>query len=145
VANPLVVQGTLNRILASVVWQNFPALNVTAPFLNREAIRLALDGETTRFLPTLTGAVTSPEPYMMTTITINLLKSQNLASLYKAQMELQSVLGDCVVRPDVTTLTPYDFVNCAIQSVREQAYSGEDAGFAVTIRGYYLINSSLYN
>ena len=144
-ANPLVVQGTLNRILASVVWQNFPALNVTAPFLNREAIRLALDGETTRFLPTLTGAVTSPEPYMMTTITINLLKSQNLASLYKAQMELQSVLGDCVVRPDVTTLTPYDFVNCAIQSVREQAYSGEDAGFAVTIRGYYLINSSLYN
>lgn len=144
-ANPLVVQGTLNRILASVVWQNFPALNVTAPFLNREAIRLALDGESTRFLPSLTGAVTSAEPYMMVTLTINLLKSQNLAALYKAQMELQSVLGDCVVRPDVTTLPPYDFTNCAIQSVREQAYSGEDAGFAVTVRGYYLINSSLFN
>jgi hypothetical protein len=142
--NPLVQQGTLNRILGSVVWQNYPALNVTAPFLNREGIRLALDGDATRFLPTLTGAVTSPEPYQMITLTINLLKTQGLAGLYKSQMELATVLGDCVVRPDTKVLPPYDLINCALESVRELAFSGEDAGFSVTVRGYYSINSSLF-
>ena len=143
-ANPLVDQGTLNRLKGSVVWQNFSALNVTAPFLNREGIRLALDGDATRFLPTLTGAVTSPEPYQMVTLTINLLKTQGLAAQYKRQMETQTVLGDCVVRPDTIALPPYDLVNCALESVRELSFSGEDAGFSVTVRGYYNINSSLY-
>jgi hypothetical protein len=142
--NPLVQQGSLNRIIASVVWQSFPALNVTAPFLNREGIRLALDGDATRFLPTMTGAVTSPEPYQMVTLTINLVKSQGLASQYKSQMETQTVLGDCVVRPDTKGLPPYDLVNCALEGVRELSFSGEDAGFSVTVRGYYSINSSLF-
>lgn len=144
-SNPLVAQGVLNRVLASVIWQGFPQLNVIASFLNREGIRLALDGDATRFLPTMTGAVTSPEPYQMVTLTINLLKTQPLAALYKAQMEDQTVLGDCVVRPDSITLTPYDLVNCALESVREQSYSGEDAGWSVTVRGYYIVNASLFN
>jgi hypothetical protein len=143
--NPLIDQGTLNRIIASVSWTSFPSLNVTAPFLNKAAIRLALDGESTLFLPTLTGAVTSPEPYMMITATINLLKTQGLAAQYKAQMELQSKIGDGVVRPDTTILPPYDIVNCAIQTVREMDYGGGDAGWAVTVRGYYNINSSLFS
>lgn len=143
-ANPLVDQGTLNRVIGSIVWQNFSSLNVTAPFLNREGIRLALDGDATRFLPTMTGAVTSPEPYQMVTLTINLLKTQGLAAQYKRQMETQTVLGDCVVRPDTKALPPYDLVNCALESVRELSFSGEDAGFSVTVRGYYNINSSLF-
>ena len=144
-ANPLVDQGFLNRVIASVSITNFPNLNVTAPFLNREAIRLALDGESTVFLPTLTGAVTSEEPYMMCTVAINLLKTQTLSGQYKAQMELQSTIGDIVVRPDSTILPPYDLVNCAIGGVREQSYAGNDAGWVVTLRGYYLINSGLFN
>ncbi len=144
-ANPLVDQGTLNRLKASVVWQNYPSLNVTAPFLNREAIRLALDGEATQFLPTMTGAVTSGQPYMMITLTINLLKTQSLSGQYKAQLELASAIGNCTVRPDTTAHPPYDLVNCAIEGVRELTFSGEDAGWAVTIRGYYLINSSLWS
>lgn len=145
-ANPLVQQGSLNRLVASVSWQQFPALNVTPPFLNREAIRLALDGNATVFLPTVTGAVTSPEPYMMVTLTINLLKTQSLSALYKAQMETNTLLGVCVVRPDVVSggLPPYDLLNMAIEGVREQDYSGGDAGWAVTCRGYYAINADLY-
>lgn len=144
-ANPLVQYGSLNRLIASLSWQTFPALAVTASFLNREGIRLALDGEATRFLPAMAGAVTSPEPYQMITLTVNLLKTQTLAAQYKAQMENTCLLGNGVVRPDSTVLPPYDVVNCAIEGVREQAYSGEDAGWALTIRGYYLINNALWN
>jgi hypothetical protein len=143
-ANPLVTLGSLNRLVASVTWNSFPELNVTASFLNREGIRLALDGETTRFLPALAGAVTSPEPYQMVTLTINLLKTQGLGYLYKRQMETQSTLGNGVVRSDVLTFPAYDVVNMAIESVRELTFSGEDAGFTVVCRGYYLINSSLW-
>lgn len=156
--NPLVSQGTLNRLSASVSWVSFPNLNVTAPFLNRDGISLALDGDATRFLPAMTGAVTSPEPYQMVTLTINLLKTQFLAPQYKAQMETSTLLGNCTVRPDVPVISsilgqvtgigglpPYDLVNMAIESVREQRYAGEDAGWTIVTRGYYLINSSLFN
>jgi hypothetical protein len=143
-SNPLISVGSLNRLVASVSWQNFSALNVTASFLNREGIRLALDGEATRMLPAMAGAVTSPEPYQMATITINLLKTQSLANLYKKQMELSTLLGNCTVRPDTTVLMPYDFTNAAIEGVREQNYSGEDAGYVVTIRATYNINSALW-
>ena len=87
-ANPLVAQGTLNRILGSVVWPSFSALNVTSSFLGKQGIRLALEGESTLFIPTMTGAVTSPEPYMMIGLTINLLKTQSLAAQYKSQLKL---------------------------------------------------------
>jgi hypothetical protein len=143
-ANPQVAQGTLNRLVASVTWTSFPALNVTPSFLNRDGIRLALDGEATRFLPTMAGAVTSPEPYQMVTLVLNLLKTQGLAALYKAQQESSCLLGSCVVRPDATTLPTYNLQNMAIEGIRELAFSGEDAGFSVTTRGYYLINSLLW-
>ena len=143
--NPLIVQGTLNRLIGSVVWTSVPDLNVTAPYLGKEGIRLALEGESTVFLPTMTGAVTSQEPYLMIGLTLHLLKTQPLANAYKRQMESNAQLGDGTVRPDSVTLDPYPIVNCAIQSVRELNFSGDDAGFAVTIRGYYWINSGLWN
>jgi len=144
VANPLIQLGTLNRLVASVVWQAFPQLNVIASFLNREGIRLALDGNATAFLPAMTGAVTSPEPYQMVTLTIHLLKTQFLAPLYKQQMEQSTLLGDCVVRPDSTTFPPYDLTNMAIEGVRELNLSGEDAGWAVVTRGTYYVNANLW-
>jgi hypothetical protein len=145
-ANPLVAQGSLNRVRASVSWPNFPELNITAPYLGADGIRLALEGESTVFLPTMTGAVTSPQPYMMISLTTNLIKTQALADAYKAQMESNALLGDGVVRPDVSSgLSPYPVTNCAIESVRELAFNGSDAGFVVTIKGYYLVNSSLFD
>jgi len=144
-ANPLISQGSLNRLRASVVWNSFPSLNVTASYLGKEGISLALDGMATTFINTLVGAVTSPEPYQMVTLVLNLLKTQSLAGLYKAQQEENCLLGNGVVRPDSIALPAYDITNCAIESVRDLKFSGEDAAYAVTIKGYYIINSVLYD
>ena len=57
--NPLIPQGTVNRLRGSVIWNDFPQLNVTAPYLGTDGIGFSLDGESTVFLPTMTGAVTS--------------------------------------------------------------------------------------
>jgi hypothetical protein len=143
--NPLIAQGTLNRLRGSVVWANFPTLNVTAPFLNKEGIRLALDGEATTFIQTITGAVTSPEPYQMITLTMNILKTNGLAALYQAQMQNSTLLGNGTVITDTNALPVFPLINCAIESVRELSFAGEDAGFAVVVRGYWIVNNALWN
>ncbi len=143
-ANPLISQGTLNRLRGTVTWTDFPELNVSAPFLGKEAMRLSLEGEATTFIDTLTGSVTSPEPYMAVSLTLNLLKTQRLSDLYKRKMETSALLGSGTVRGDSAILSPYDLINCGIQAIRELNFSGDDAGFVVSIKGYYNINNALW-
>lgn len=144
--NPNIPQGTLNRLFTSLTVQQFPNLNVTASFLNKDMIRVSFDGEATTFLPTATGAVTSGEPFQMITVTVHLLKTQQLSQLYEQQRQTKSAIGDITVRGDVQGggLQPYDFTNCAIQGVRELPFDGQDAGYVVTIRGYQLINNAMW-
>lgn len=144
-ANPFIPQGTLNRLRGSILWATFPALNITAPFLGRDGISLALEGNSTDFIDTMTGAVTSPTPYMKATITINLLRSQALANLYKQQMETNTLMGDLTLRFDAATMQPYGITNTALQTVREMRINGEDSGWIIIAGGYYNINQALYN
>lgn len=143
--SPNTPQGTLNRLRASVVWTLVPQLNVGADHLGKAGLSLTFEGEFTTFVDTMTGAVTSPEPYVRCMVGINLLKSQNLANLYKQQMELNTLLGGCTIRPDVTTMGPWALINCGIASVRELSFAGLDAAFMVSIRGYYIINAAQWS
>ena len=146
--NPLISQGSLNRLRASIVWPSNASLNVTASFLARRGISLALDGESTLFINTMTGAVASPEPYMMITCTIHLIRTQQLCSLYKQAMEANALIGQGTIRPDVppgSGLAPYEVVNCAIQAINEMSFAGDDADFSVRIRGYYLVNANMWD
>jgi hypothetical protein len=144
--NPLTEQGILNRILGSVTWANFPGLNVTAPFLDKDGITLRKEGEASLQHGTMTGIVQSPEPYMPISVVIALLKTQQLSDLYKSQMENNSVLGPGTVYPDVSTgLTPYALYNMSIQSVGELIMNGTTPIFAVTCRGYWPVNNALFS
>ena len=138
-------QGTLNRLRASVTWNDFPALNVTASFLGADGLTLDPDGDATTFINTLTGAVTSPEPYIMVNIEMHLLRTQGLAGQYKAQWEQNSQLGNGVVRLDSSALPPFNVVNCAIMRVQALKADGKDAGYVVRVRGYYQVNQNLYD
>lgn len=144
-AQLIVSQGTINRLRASVIIPGFPALNVTAPYTGKGGIKIAFDGKAVVYINAMTGAVTSPEPYLKTTVTMNLLMSQALANAYKAQIELLALLGDITVRPAVTTLTPYQFSNCSIEDAPPLDFSGESADYNVVLGGYYIINSALWN
>lgn len=143
--NPLIDQGTLNRLKASVTWDNFPNLNVSASYLGREGIRLALQGVASKAIETMTGLVQSPEAYQLCEIRMNLIKAQPLADAYKAQQELNSLLGNCTVRPDASPLSPYPILNCSIMNVEPLDFSGESEAYRVICSGYYLINSSLWD
>lgn len=142
--NPLVNQGVLNRLKGSVIWNDFPQLNVTAAYLGAEGIRLALEGDAVEYINTMTGAVTSPQPYRLCMLTMSLLKTQQLADLYKRKEEQSALLGVGTVRGDSSPLSPYQLVNCAILGVSELNFAGQDPGYQVRCRGYYLINSDLW-
>lgn len=144
-ANPLIDQGSLNRLRASVLWNDLPILNVTAPFLGPEGISLTLEGEATGVLPSLTGVVTSPEPYQLVTFMVHLLKTQALADAYKRQQEANTVLGNCTVRPDSKALSPYLFYNCSIVNVGDLLFNGTNPGYGVSLKGYYVINNDLWD
>lgn len=143
-ANPQVVQGTLNRLLASVVYADFPQLNVTSSYLAREAISIGFDGDTSLLIGTLTSAVTSPEPYIYGTVTMHLLRTQALGNAYKTQVETNTSMGSVTVYPDSTALSPFQLNNCVLQSVQEMPFDGTQASLIIRLRGVYNINSTLF-
>ena len=145
--NPLIDQGILNRIRAAVVWTNFPQLNVTAPFLDRDGVNLRLEGEMSTQHGTMTGVVQSPEPYVAVSVVVALLKTQALAEAYKTQQEDNVVLGPGVVYPDIAIggISQFQLNNMSIQSVGDLLFNGSTPIYAVTLRGYYVVNNSLFN
>ena len=143
-ANPQIQQGTLNRLLASVVYADFTQLNVTSGYLAREAISLSFDGDTSLLIGTLTGAVTSPEPYIFGTVTMHLLRTQALGEAYSEQIRTNTTLGSVTVYPDTQVLQPFQLNNCFLMSIQETAFDGTQAGLVVRLRGVYNINSTLF-
>ena len=143
-ANPQIQQGTLNRLLASVVYADFTQLNVTSGYLAREAISLSFDGDTSLLIGTLTGAVTSPEPYIYGTVTMHLLRTQALGEAYSSQIRTNTTLGSVTVYPDTQVLQPVQLTNCVLMSSQETAFDGTQAGLVVRLRGVYNINSTLF-
>jgi hypothetical protein len=144
-ANPLIAQGTLNRLRASVVFTSFPQLNITSSYLGKAGISMGFEGEYTTFIDTMTGAVTSPEPYVRVMLRINLLKTQALANAYKAQAEQSTLLGDLTVRPDATTLDPYPLINSGFANVGELSFAGGSADWMLSLHCYYNINAALFS
>jgi len=143
-SNPQIQQGTLNRLLASVVYADFTQLNVTSGYLAREAISLSFDGDTSLLIGTLTGAVTSPEPYIYGTVTMHLLRTQALGEAYSSQIRTNTTLGSVTVYPDTQVLQPFQLNNCVLMSIQETAFDGTQAGLVVRLRGVYNINSTLF-
>jgi hypothetical protein len=146
-ANPNISQGTINRLVASIVWDQFPSLNITPSFLAPEGIDMTPEGPITTMLPTMTGLVTSPEPYQMMRLVIHLIRAQALAGAYKTQWESSALIGSGTIRPDVaaSVLPPFIVGNVAITGLNTLNFSGREAGFVVTCTGAYNINSILWD
>jgi len=144
-ASPLVAQGTLNRLRGSITFPLLPQLNITAPFLGEEGINLTPEGDIVETFGTMTGTVQSPAPYQMMVVEVELLKTQSFSDLFKQQLEQFATIGSFVVRPDAATLSPYQIQNGAIVQASPGRLNGKNVGFMVTFRGFYLVNSTLYN
>lgn len=143
-ANPLIAQGSLNKLLANVVYAEFPELNVISSFLTKEGISLSLEGDASLLIGTMTAAVPSPEPYQMCTVTMHILRTQGMGTVYKQQFETNTLMGSVSVIPDTSALEPYELISCVLKSVAPLNMNGTDAGFVVTLQGIYQINADMF-
>jgi hypothetical protein len=142
--NPNINVGYLNRLLGSVIIPDIPALNITPPFLAKDAISWEPQGVATAMLPGLTSAVVSPEPYMLTRVTIHLLKSLALADAWLQQIESDTQLGVVTFRFDSPVINPRSLQNCAITSISPVTANGLDAGLVIGVEGSWNINGQLW-
>ncbi len=142
---PLTQQGLLNRVLTHVVVPGFPQLSVTASFMSKSLAQLTFDGPAVDQIGTATGVVNSPMPYVMAALTVNLLRSQVLSTLYYAQWQSNAVIGAVTVYPDSTVLGPFTLANCSILDIDPGAFDGNDPTTKVSIKGIYFTNSKLWS
>ena len=134
---PFVPQGTLNRVRCAVVCSNFPTLNITAPYMGKSFARISFSGEFTQLLPTATGGVASPEPYVMATISVGLLRTQALAAQWQAQAGLTGAIGPVTIYPDSSTYPNISLDNAVISEIDPGMYDGTDPVVRLTLKGIY--------
>src|SRR5579864_2586586 len=96
-----IAQGQLNRIRAAINWTDpgLHDLNISAPYLGKEGIRMAFEGNATDYFPTMIGAVPSPVPYQICTVTVNLLKTQAFGANYQLRFTTNTIMGDMTIIP----------------------------------------------
>lgn len=143
--NPLVQQGTLNRLRCSVVVSSAATLNITASYMGASFASVAFSEPFSDLIGTATGAVTSPEPYVFGTISVGVLKTQALSAQWVTQAQTTSNLGQVTIYPDSASYPPTTLDNCVIQSIEPAAFDGKDPVVRVTIRGVYYLNSDLWS
>lgn len=142
---PLVPQGTLNRVRVSIVVPSFPNLNITAPYMSKQFATISFQGSFAELIPTATGGVASPEPYMMASITCGLIRPQGLASAWLSQGGTQSSIGQVTIYSDTSAWAPITLQNTVIANIEPGAYDGVDPVVRLMLNGIYQINSDLWN
>ncbi|ARF49838.1 hypothetical protein DSJ_11100 [Pantoea stewartii subsp. stewartii DC283] len=143
--NPMIPVGVLNRVRASIKFTDHSELNVSASYLAKEGVELVFQGNMTDFLPAMTGAVQSPQPYMIMQAKVHLLRSQALGAQYKTQWEANTAIGDAKVYSDSSTFGDFEVMNTAITNVQDMSFAGGEPGVAITITGTYYINSEMWD
>lgn len=143
--NPLTPQGVLNRVRTSIVVPSFPGLNITASFMGKSFAKPEFEGNFVEQIETGTGVVNSPEPFVMCTITVGILRTQPLAAAYMAQFLNNSALGTVTAHADTSAFPPITLVNTVIRHLDPGAWDGTDPVSRLTLRGAFYINANLWN
>jgi len=144
-SNPYLSAGPLNRVRCSVVVTAIPTLNITSRFMGKSFAHIEFEGDFNQQIETATGVVNSPEPYVMATITVSLLRSQGLSAAWLAQAQNTTILGDVTIYSDTSVWPAISLSDVGIKSISPGAFDGTDPVVRLVMRGSYNINSTLWN
>jgi hypothetical protein len=112
--------------------------------MSKGQAHLTYEGDATTQIGTATGVVNSPEPYLMSTLVVNILRTQPVANAWLLQQQSNAVIGNVEAYPDSTSYSPTIMQNCSIQNIDNGPYDGSDPTVRITIRGQVQINSSMW-
>lgn len=142
-SNPRIPQGVINRVRASIDFPDYPALRISASYLTTEGISVDISplGEP---IPSMTGVVSSPQPYTMMTITANLQRSQSLAQQFRNQIEKNTYLNTAKLYSDTSTLGDFTLNDVQIVNLGALPMNGKNADFALQFTGTWYINEDMW-
>jgi hypothetical protein len=143
--NPQIQQGVLNRVKSSVIVPNNTALNIAASYMGKSFVKVDFEGNFVEQIETGTGMVRSPEPYVPTTITVSLLRSQALSATWVAQFQSNSFIGPVNVHPDSSVFPVISVTDVVIRHVDPGAFDGADPIVRLTLRGTVNINDQMWS
>lgn len=144
-ANPYLIAGPLNRVRCHVVISATPTLNIQSSYMGKSFAHIEFEGDFVQQIEVGTGVVNSPEPYVMASITVGLLRSQPLAASWLSQAQDTGVLGDVTIHSDTSAFPAITLNDTAIRSITPGAYDGTDPVVRLTLRGTFNINSALWS
>ena len=144
-ANPYLIAGPLNRVRCHVVVSATPTLNIQAQNMGKSFAHIEFEGDFVHQIETGTGVVNSPEPYVMASITVGLLRSQTLSSAWLTQAQDTGVLGDVTIHSDTSAFPAITLNDTSIRTISPGAYDGTDPVVRLTLRGTFNINSDLWS
>ncbi len=141
-------QGTLNLIRCSIIIPSYTNLSITPEYMSHEMAGITFDGPAVEQYDTGTGLVNSPQPYVKTTLSLTILKTQSLSAAWFAQFQKQCILGTVVVHPDVDTASGWPTIKihtAALMHPQPGRFNGKEPGVVLTISGKVNANSDLFN
>jgi hypothetical protein len=137
-------QGTLNRVRASFTFEDFPGLNITAPFLHKDApITLTRNGDIVTTIETLLGRVSDPQPYQTVMVSVTLNRAMSLANDFETQLQDKSVLGNGTLKSDATAFQAMKLINITIKSLGDIRLASGDVAYKIDFEATYEINNFL--
>jgi hypothetical protein len=143
-ANPIISQGTLNRLLTQITFGSYPALNIASYNMGKSFATLSFSDPFTTQIDTATGIVNSPEPYVKATISVGILRTQSLAAAWLAQVASNSIIGSATAYSDTVTFPAITLNNVSILGLDPGAYDGNTPVTQLTLTGLYYPNASLW-
>lgn len=136
--------GNLNKAQVAVRFSDFPLLNITAEALGDGMVTVSSSGEITPMLPTATGLVASPSPFVQHTVSFSVVKTNPLAQLILDTIRRNSMLGSIEITTDATTLSKQTYENAVFQTFDTFTFNGKEPAIGFTIGCYEETNSEMF-
>jgi hypothetical protein len=143
--NPKIAQGSLNRVRCSIVIPGYPALNISSSYMGKNFASINFEGNFDEQIETGTGVVTSPEPYVMATVTVDLLRTQALAYNWLNQATTLSDLGPISIFSDTSAFPEIDLDTTVIRNCEPGVFDGKNPVVRLTLRGVLYANNNLWS
>ncbi len=142
--NPMVPQGTLNRVRASVIVPNYSSLNINSSHMSKKFVTVTFDEDFADQPETAVGIVNSPKPYVMATVNVGILRTQALAASWLAQAQQDTQIGRVIVHSDTNAFPQIHVHNCSLLKSEPGPYDGMDPTVDLTIRGVFYPNNYVW-
>ncbi len=143
--NPLVAQGTLNRVRCSIIVPSDTSLNVDSSYMGKSFASISFDGDFSGQIETGTGVVNSPEPYVMADISVGLLRTQALSNSWLNQAKKTAIIGQIIIHSDSAAFAPISLASCIISTIDPGTYDGTDPVVKLTLKGVFYLNEDMWN